>query len=166
MDSIEYIKALLEYAASYCKAVDEVARERKYLASTRGFPEDSTINFVRNIVNNNLAQYYAVSKGKVIGWCDILPKSNFEGLTHVGTLGMGILSEYRHHGIGTKLIDLTLDHAKKYNRIEKVELEVYKSNINAISFYKKLGFMTEGERTKARKLDGCYDNNVLMGKEI
>jgi len=154
--------ATVDYAKSYCKSVDIVARERKYLGSTTGFPEESTVNFVKFIVENNHAQYYAIDKEIVAGWCDIIPKS-YEGLTHVGVLGMGVLKEYRNQGLGSQLLEKTLAHAKT-NGLEKVELEVYESNTAAVNLYIKFGFEVEGKRIKSRKLDGCYDNIIQMGK--
>lgn len=163
MKEIKFIQARGEYAESYCKAVDLVAKERRYLASTIGFPIESTLGFVTMIADNNLAQFYAIVDDQVIGWCDILPKS-FEGLKHVGNLGMGLLPEYRGRGLGSKLYDMTEKHAKEVNNIEKVELEVFASNINAIKLYNKYGYNLEGTRLKSRKLDGEYDNIILMGK--
>jgi len=157
-------QATSEFAESYCKAVDTVARERKHLGSTTGFSVESTIEFVKFIEDQNLSQYYAIEDGKVIGWCDIIPKS-YEGLTHVGVLGMGILNGYRGKGLGTQLLAHAIEHAK-LNGIEKVELEVYESNSAAVGLYEKFGFTIEGKRIKGRKLDGIYDNIVAMGKFI
>jgi len=157
-------KTTTEFAESYCKAVDTVARERKYLGSPTGFPIDSTIEFVKFIVSQNFSQYFAIENGEVIGWCDILPKS-YEGLTHVGVLGMGVLKAYRGKGLGKQLLEKAIEHAKQ-NGIEKVELDVFETNTRAIALYEKMGFTMEGKRVKGRKLDGMYDNIVLMGKFI
>ena len=46
--------------------------------------------------------------------------------------------------------------------IERVELEVFASNERAIAFYRTSGFVTEGIKRRARKLDGVYDDNVFM----
>ncbi|MBN1533833.1 MAG: GNAT family N-acetyltransferase [Spirochaetes bacterium] len=165
MNGIRYVKASERYAASYCRAVDSVARERTYLAATVGFPEESTIAFVQNIERNNLAQYYALDGDSVVGWCDVLPKG-FEGLDHVGVLGMGVLAPCRGRGIGGALLRLALEHAKKVNGLEKVELEVFASNTVALGMYQRAGFLREGERIDARKLDGRYDNIILMGKRL
>jgi hypothetical protein len=43
-------KTTTEFAESYCKAVDTVARECKYLGSPTGFPLESRIEFVKFIV--------------------------------------------------------------------------------------------------------------------
>jgi L-phenylalanine/L-methionine N-acetyltransferase len=154
--------ATLEFAESFCQAVDTVARERKYLGSTTGFPLEKMLDFVKFIVDQNLAQYYAVDNDKVVGWCDIIPKS-YQGLTHVGVVGMGILADYRGKGLGTLLLEKTIEHAG-LNGIEKVELDVYQSNAPAIALYRKMGFEVEGNRIKGRKLDNEYDNILLMGK--
>ncbi|HHW66566.1 GNAT family N-acetyltransferase [Defluviitalea raffinosedens] len=164
-ESIIIVQAKADYVESYNRAVDIVARERKYLASTKGFSLESTRSFVEAIEQNNLAQFYAIRNGMVIGWCDILPK-NFEGFEHVGTLGMGVLPEYRGIGLGSHLLERAIEHAKAINGIEKVELEVFESNENALKFYQKHGFFQEGRRVKSRKLDGQYDNIILMGRFI
>ena len=162
---VEIIKASEEYAESFYQALDVVARERKYLVIVKGFPLEGVKDFVNMNVANDYAQYYAIDGNKVIGWCDIIPKRN-EGFTHVGILGIGLLSEYRNQGIGSKLIEKAMEHAVKKNGIEKVELEVFESNINAIRLYEKFGFVYEGKRIKSRKLDGVYDNVVMMVKEV
>lgn len=154
--------ATSEFAESYCKAVDTVARERKYLGSTVGFPIESTLEFVKLIESKNLSQYYAIENGEVVGWCDIIPKS-YEGLTHVGVLGMGVLKDFRGKGLGTELMKKAIEHARA-NGLEKIELDVYESNHAAIALYRKFGFAEEGKRIKGRKLDGVYDNIVMMGK--
>ena len=76
---------------------------------------------------------------------------------------MGVLKEYRNQGLGSQLLEKTLAHAKT-NGLEKVELEVYESNTAAVNLYIKFGFEVEGKRIKSRKLDGCYDNIIQMGK--
>lgn len=165
MKNIQIIKAEEQYAESYCKAVDTVARERKYLAATKGFPLDSTRDFVKMIVQNNLSQFYAIIDTTVIGWCDILP-NELKVFRHVADLGMGIVPEYRGQGIGARLMEKAIKHAKEHNRIEKVEIGVFESNTNAIQFYTRNGFLVEGKRIKSRKIDNEYDNIVLMGKEV
>jgi ribosomal protein S18 acetylase RimI-like enzyme len=74
---------------------------------------------------------------------------------------MGVLKEYRRRGIGTKLMDNAIDAAKDFG-MEKIELEVYTSNIPAINLYEKRGFILEGIKKKARKLDGEYFDLKIM----
>lgn len=160
---IEIIQATGEYVESFCQALDTVARERRYLAAVKGFSPEEVKGFVDMIVANDYAQYYAIDGDKVVGWCDIVPKS-YEGFTHVGVLGMGLLREYRNQDIGSKLLEKAVEHSAKKNGIEKVELEVFESNINAIRLYEKHGFVCEGKRIRSRKLDGVYDNLLMMAR--
>lgn len=153
------------YALSLWQAIKTVAEERKYLASTRGFPRDATREFVDKVVEKRMAQYLAVEGDTVVGWCDILPKP-WEGMAHVGTLGMGVVAEYRGQGLGSRLLQVTEDHARDRNLLEKIELEVFESNRPAIWLYEKYGYQFEGKRLRGRKLDGEYDNIVLMGKML
>ncbi len=72
-------KMKIEYASidlykSYCEAVKSVCEEEKYLANTTGFSEEQTKSFVEKIISNNFSQFYAIENGRVIGWCDIIPR--------------------------------------------------------------------------------------------
>ena len=84
-----------------------------------------------------------------------------EEFTHCGTLGMGVLRDHRRQGIGTRLMERTISKAK-VRGIERVELEVYASNVPAISMYEKRGFVHEGVKRRARKIDGVYDDILVM----
>lgn len=50
----------------------------------------------------------------------------------------------QNSGIGTNLIKSSIDYLKKKN-FNSLTLEIYKTNIKAIDFYKKLGFKIEDE---------------------
>jgi RimJ/RimL family protein N-acetyltransferase len=150
-----------EYVERFNAAVDIVARERRYLALLEGPPIDATRQFVQRIVNGGGVQQLAVTPaGAVVGWCDIV-RIPFDGFRHVGRLGMGVLSHYRGRGLGRRLAVETIRAARR-DGIERIELEVFASNTVALALYERLGFVTEGVRRRARKLDGQYDDNVIM----
>lgn len=158
---IEIIYACQPYIASYNDAVRIVAEERKYLATTQGFPLESTIPFVLSLIEKDLPQYYAIDQGRVVGWCDILPEEK-ELLRHIGVLGMGVLPGYRGQGLGKRLLTATLDKSRAIG-LDKVELEVYADNIPAQKLYLSMGFLPEGTRVNAIKLDGKYIDLIRMG---
>jgi ribosomal protein S18 acetylase RimI-like enzyme len=161
MDEVRIVKADIKYARSFNRAVASVTKEKIFLATVTTFPLDSTISFVQKIIENNYTQFYAIENNEVIGWCDIQPKG-FDVMKHVGVLGIGVVSSHRHRGIGSRLLEAAIDNAKE-KCLEKVELEVFASNTNAIKLYKKFGFQFEGKRIQAKKLEGIYDDIVLMG---
>ena len=137
-----------------------MARERIYLAGVKARSIESTREFVKGNIENNYPQYIAVEGKRVVGWCDIIPMKGID-FSHCGGMGMGVHKDYRRQGLGTLLLESTIDAAKAYG-IERVELEVYTSNTPAIRLYEKLGFMHEGVKEKARKLDGIYYDIKVM----
>ena len=153
--------ASLDLAKSYNLAVKSVSAEGKFLSGTSGFPIDSTVEFIQEIIDNNWSQFYAVEGDRVIGWCDIIPRKQ-EFFAHVGILGMGVIKEFRGQGIGEKLLETTLADAQTKG-IEKVELEVYASNIPAQNLYRKFGFEVEGVKKKSKKSQGEYEDVIIMG---
>lgn len=94
----------------------------------------------------------------VVGWCDITPLS-FEGMTHVGRIGMGVARVFRGRGIGRRLLTTAVNQAFS-NRLERVELEVFRSNEAAVRLYEAHGFVREGVKVSARRLDG-QDDDIL-----
>ena len=163
MKAIQNLKILpiaKEHAEGFHRCLDSVARERLYLALVQAPTFDSTRQFVLSNIANDVPQFVAMIDNEVVGWCDILPVKR-EGFTHCGELGMGVHPRYRRLGIGQQLIVRTIQKAKEKG-LERIELEVFASNVPAIKLYEKLGFVTEGVKKKARKIDGRYDDIVEM----
>ena len=139
---------------------DAVARERKFLGFTEAPLLEKTREWLMSGMEAGEIRLVALDNSKIIGWCDI-EISQREGFSHTGRLGMGILREYRGQRLGSRLLEETLSVAK-VRGLERVELDVYASNTIAISLYKKFDFHIEGQKCKARKLDGTYDDIIVM----
>jgi RimJ/RimL family protein N-acetyltransferase len=150
-----------EYIEGFRVCLDAVARERRYLALTEAPPADAVREFLKSAIARRVPQFVALDSTQVIGWCDIFPHER-ESFVHVGRLGMGLLPQYRGQGIGRRLAEKTIKTAKRIG-LERIELDVYASNKPAIALYKSLGFALEGVKRKGRKLDGIYDDVVVMG---
>lgn len=151
-----------QHIVSYRECVGSVAREKRFLPMREAFPLEEVEGFVLGNIANGFTHFVALDGAKVVGWCDIVPKEA-EFLRHVGRLGMGVLREYRGHGIGTALIRRALIHAKAAG-LEKVELEVFASNASAIALYERHSFEREGLLRRAGKIGGIYDDVVIMGR--
>jgi ribosomal protein S18 acetylase RimI-like enzyme len=161
LEEIRIVSTAIEYAESFNVAVDMVARERKYIGFVEGPPLESTRHFMQYLVDGHGIQMLAVTPtDAVVGWCDII-RNPQEGFRHVGRLGMGLLPEYRGRGLGRQLAVHAIEAARQKG-IERIELEVFASNTPAIALYRALGFATEGTKRRARKLDGEYDDNIIM----
>lgn len=157
---VQIVPITQAHIESYHRCLDMVARERLYIGLVQAPPLERTREFVQANINQHGLQFVTLVDGEVVGWCDILPK-RLEGFQHCGGLGMGVAKPYRGQKIGQALITHTLQAAKAYG-LERVELEVFASNIGARKLYEKFGFVVEGIKPKARKLDGRYDDLVDM----
>ncbi len=159
---VEVLYANEKYFPSFYEALSCVAQERIYIEMINPPPQEKVYGFQQGLISKNGPVYYAIDDGKVVGWCDVFPEDN-PRQNHRGSLGMGLLAQYRGQGLGTRLLSAVLSHAKQFG-LEKVELNVYSTNLAAIALYKKMGFTQEGHIPKYRKLDGQYFDCLLMGK--
>ena len=160
-ENIRIVAMAEEHIESFRVCLDAVAKERRYLALTQAPPADAVREFIRSAIARRVPQFVALDGRQVIGWCDIFPHER-ESFAHAGRLGMGLLPQYRGQGTGRRLAEKTIELAKLIG-LERIELDVYASNKPAIALYKGLGFGLEGVKRKGRKLDGIYDDVVVMG---
>jgi ribosomal protein S18 acetylase RimI-like enzyme len=144
----------------FWRCLDAVARERRFLAFTQAPSLESTRAFVEANRADGAPAFVAKVEGRVAGWCD-LTRPHFDGWRHAGRLGMGVHPVYRGAGLGRSLLEATLAEARARG-FERIELEVYASNAPARRLYDRAGFEVEGVRRRCRKLDGRYDDAVLM----
>jgi RimJ/RimL family protein N-acetyltransferase len=151
--------------------VAAVARERQYLGSTEGFTLEQTRDYIARLHAAGGVQLVALATPEhddrrrrtgqaLLGWVDILP-GPFEGLTHCGRLGMGVAPDARGQGVGTALLAHALEAG--FRTLERIELEVFASNSRARALYLRAGFVEEGRRRCARKLDGSCDDILMFG---
>lgn len=152
-----------EHIESFHKALDRVARERKYLALLEAPPIEKTREFILdNIRNNRFPQVVAVVEGVVVGWCDVMTVSDRPVHAHAGFITIGIVEEWRGKGIGKSLIRAAIDAARARG-LTRLELIVREENAPAVALYKKCGFEIEGLKRNANRVDGVYENAYVMG---
>lgn len=150
-----------EHVAGFNAAVGVVARERVYIGLIDAPAMEESRRFVHSVHEAGGVHLVALDpNGMVVGWCDIARHAR-EGFRHAGRLGMGMLPEFRGKGLGRRLMTMAIERAWKAG-IERIELEVFGSNARAMALYQSLGFVHEGIRRRARKLDGRYDDEVVM----
>ena len=148
------------HAASFHACLDIVARERKYLLLLQAPPLVQVERFVADNIAQGHVQVLALVGPTVVGWADILPGWT-ETVAHVGKLGMGLLPAFRGIGLGTQLLSAAIAKAREQG-ISRIELGVRIDNAAAAALYRKLGFVEEGYRRRAIKVDGKYIDELAM----
>lgn len=119
-----------------------------YNVETSCFPTPwSLASITYDIFENPLSLYVVAEEGdSIIGFCGLHCIYD-EG--HI--MNLAVLEEYRGTGAGEKLLRKLIELAPP--EVRNYTLEVRKSNIRAISLYKKLGFKIFGVRR------GYYSDN-------
>jgi ribosomal protein S18 acetylase RimI-like enzyme len=154
------VPAGLEHIESFGDCVGEVARERRYLAITEGFPAEQNALWVAvNLARGN-PLLVAVDAGRVVGWCEVR-REGLPGRAHFGTLGVGLRAPYRGAGLGRRLMTGTIVLAWA-SGFERIELWVRAGNAQAIGLYTSLGFVEEGRRRDAVRLDDGPEDEIMM----
>jgi ribosomal protein S18 acetylase RimI-like enzyme len=161
MDTIEIVPIAQGHIDGFHRALDIVARERRYLAFLEAPAIEATRTFVLDNIKRGQLQFVALSPDvEVVGWCDVTPLSR-PTQAHRGVFGVGLLPQFRGQGIGTKLTQTALAAARAFG-LHRVELTVREHNTGAIELYRKAGFEIEGVQRDAVLVDGVYENVVCM----
>ncbi len=87
-------------------------------------------------------------------------------LQHAGDIGISVLKEFWHLGIGTAMMHYLIAWATHTKIIRKIDLSVRISNPHAIALYKNLGFKEEGIKTRCMFIQDEFCDTLEMGLEI
>jgi ribosomal protein S18 acetylase RimI-like enzyme len=150
-----------EHIPGFRDVVDAVAREKKFLAFLEAPPLDQARKFVLDNIAQKNPQFVALSGDNVVGWCDVIRNSSRAVYSHCGTLGIGLLPEFRGRGIGRQLMAIAIDAAWQHG-MTRIELTVREHNANAIALYKSLGFEIEGFQRNVVRIEEQYQNVYTM----
>lgn len=149
---ITYVNELLEEPASFLEMSKgeftvSVEEERKMLEDCRK--------------SENSIFVVAEEEGQIIGLLICTGRDRIK-IKHNTVLGMSVDKRYRNRGIGSKLLEYAIDWARSTKVVKRIELYVFTTNERAIHLYEKYGFVTEGEKQNALRMDGEYINEYIM----
>jgi L-amino acid N-acyltransferase YncA len=151
----------MEDLGGYHACLASVAAERKHIGKVKAPPLEDSRKWMKSVIEAGYPFLVVTDGSAVVGWCDV-GRRDGEGFRHTAELGMGLRAETRRRGLGSQLLQRAIELSRRCG-VEKVELQVYASNTAARGLYESFGFVVEGTRVQARKLDGKYDDVVLMG---
>ena len=132
-----------------------VAEERTGIATEPPVDvEARTAQFATSIAESIVA----VADGQVVGMIHTtVSRHGF------GEFGMLVDREWRGRGVGSALIEATIDWARDQG-LHKLCLEVFAHNTAAIALYRKYGFVEEGHRVRRyRRASGELWDSLVMG---
>ncbi|HIU74864.1 MAG TPA: GNAT family N-acetyltransferase [Candidatus Pelethocola excrementipullorum] len=116
--------------------------------------------FLKSMLTDKNAIFVAKKDGRIIGDCSFTSLSR--RFSHRGELGLTVLKEYWHCGIGTALMQKIITFAKESAGAEVISLEVKSDNMRAIALYERFGFERLGTYKKFFKVGDRYFDAELM----
>lgn len=128
--------------------------------------EESEQHIKDFVLNRRGLWLVAVNKDQeIVGEIDITVK-HLVRVRHNGFLTMGIIPAYQNLGLGSALMHEALIWAKD-EKLERIELSVFKSNQTAQALYRKFGFAVEGTRKNyIKNSKSSYDDDIIMAAYI
>ncbi|MFB6299658.1 MAG: N-acetyltransferase family protein [Halobacteriales archaeon] len=146
-------------------AIRQVASERTYIIAESVADEiDHQEVLLRHNEIESRMFFVATVGSEVVGWVH-LHAPELEKLSHTAELTVGVLEEYRGHGIGSHLLERGLEWAAA-NGYEKIYNSIPSTNEEAITFLESHGWEIEAVREDHYKLDGDYVDEVMMAVRL
>ena len=100
----------------------------------------------------------------VVGLCQVTRQQPGSDASHRGGLGISVSKDHRGKGVGTALMQETLQRCK--GKFEIIELSVFTTNQVARKLYEKFGFKTFGVRPRSNKRGDMYFEQQLMRLDL
>jgi RimJ/RimL family protein N-acetyltransferase len=161
---VKYLRDILSDPMASVADLDEMVldpfREREHIRKIS--ISDTGLGIIAAVRANssrllNAADHY----DEIIGFLTLEPTRRRK-IKHVVELGMSVRDDWRGKGVGRKLVDYAVNWAKHNSRIEKIVLNVFSGNQTALSLYDSAGFKVEGTLKRQIKIEGEYQDLVLM----
>lgn len=111
--------------------------------------------------NDNALMVIGVINGEIISIAQVAAPPR-KRIAHNGELAISVKKEYWSMGIGTEIMKLLIDFAKKTGVIKNISLGVKSDNEKAIKLYEKMGFEKVGAHKNFFNINGVYYDEILM----
>ncbi|AWB46574.1 N-acetyltransferase [Paenibacillus sp. CAA11] len=122
---------------------------------------EQTVNHVEEKrQNGDLVLAIKNKEKRLIGWVFLQDIEYEHGRASLGIL---LAPEARGQGYGKSALEQVIDIGFKQLRLNKIYLTTRGINERAISLYKKVGFIVEGQLRQHAFLEGNYHNTYFMG---
>ncbi|MDR3063647.1 MAG: ribosomal protein S18-alanine N-acetyltransferase [Methanobrevibacter sp.] len=110
--------------------------ETVYKIEKESFDLPYDINILKELYNIGAGFLVSVENDKIIGFIIFWIKDEFLG--HI--ISIAVSEKYQNNGVGRKLLSKAIELFAAF-QINKIKLEVKATDLKAINFYKKAGFV-------------------------
>jgi ribosomal protein S18 acetylase RimI-like enzyme len=159
-------EVVTEDAEGLVRLIKQVESESQYMLFEKGErkiePEQQVerIEAIKKEWNSTI--FVAEENAELIGYLIVMGGNAIRN-KHSVYLVIGILSQYRGLGVGTKLFE-ELEKWAMVHQIHRLELSVVTRNEDGLRLYKKMGFEIEGTKRHSLLIDGEFVDEYYMSK--
>lgn len=146
-------------------AIRETVEERRYIeAETVAEHLDYEDALLRHNNARTRMFFVGVVNDEVVGWAHI-EGPEVAKLCHTAEVTVGVLPEYRRHGMGSHLLHRSLTWAVDHD-YEKLYNSIPATNQAAAAFLEANGWETEAIRKGHYKIDGEYVAEQMLARRL
>lgn len=146
-------------------AIRETVEEKRYIeAETVAEHLDYEGALLRHNDARTRMFFVSVVDDDVVGWAHV-EGSEVAKLAHTAEVTIGVLPEYRRHGMGSHLLHRSISWAAEHG-FEKLYNSIPATNQTAARFLEVNGWETEALRKDHYKIDGEYVAEQMLARRI
>lgn len=153
-------------AKEFADYINRIVSERDFLVLNRKVtPQEERAFIISSLAEEKKGNHYLIAEvnGKIVGLSEVVRMRWAHA--HIGKLGISVKKEYRGVGIGTEMLKLMVQIAKKM-KLKMLRLSVYTTNKQAVALYKKLGFKVAALLPDQRQRGGKFFDEFIMLKYL
>lgn len=166
-NGVEYVirPARQEDLSGTIGVIRKITAEKTYLVAESVAEQ---IDFEGVLIRHNDVEtrmfFVATVADDVVGWAH-LEAPELEKLSHAAKLTVGVLEEYRQHGIGGHLLHRSLEWASSHG-YQRVYNSIPATNQKAAEFLEDHGFETEAIRKDHYMIDEEFTAELMMARSL
>jgi RimJ/RimL family protein N-acetyltransferase len=161
-----HVRPILEHdATAYIELLERLDRETNFLLwepGERTLTADEVRARCTRVDRSERLHLVAELHGRLVGFL-VSHRGSVRRLRHRADFTMAVLHEHQQRGIGRRLLD-TLEAWAVDNGITRLELTVMSHNRRAITLYQNAGYVPEGLKAAAIRIDNVPIDELVMGK--
>jgi L-amino acid N-acyltransferase YncA len=149
-------------AEGIARVLHTVVSERVHSAIDRAWTTEEQRRYLTTLSDREAVHVAIADSGLVVG-CQTLDlySSVLRSMAHVAQVGTFILPSWRGRGVGETLFYTTRRFALSVG-YRKLVIQVRASNLSALSFYRRLGFIECGRLNRQVVIDGGEDDEIIL----
>ncbi|MEM3565752.1 MAG: GNAT family N-acetyltransferase [Candidatus Bathyarchaeia archaeon] len=152
-DLLDFINSLVEEGANILRT-EKVSRDEEI---------EWLSGIFKRLERGEIFCVAAEVDGRLVANSEIIKGTGYS--RHVGFIGIAIKKGFRGIGIGTEMMKVLQEYARKVG-LKVSTLSVFANNQHAINLYKKMGFVETGRIPKRFFKDGAYIDEIIMTKVL